>query len=256
LDFQPGEKYRYSNAGYYLLGFLIEKISGQNYGSFLRQNIFKPLGMNESGYDSPSEIIHHRASGYHIAKSEPENSDYYDVTLRFSAGGIYSTTEDLLRWEEGLLGNKLLSSASLKKMTTPFKDDYACGLAVSNINGHRAIDHGGNMDGFNSEMVYYPDDKLTVIVISNLGGDPKSIALKLASVAHGEQVVLPWERNEVTVLPAILAKYAGTYYDIIPNYNMVVSVEDGRLMAQVTGDKKRVLVAESDKVFFEREIEG
>jgi hypothetical protein len=112
------------------------------------------------------------------------------------------------------------------------------------------------MDGFNSDMVYYPDDKLTVIVISNLGGNPKSIAPKLASLAHGEKVVLPWERNEVTVSPATLAGYAGTYYDIIPNYNMVVSVEDGRLMAQVTGDKKRVLVAESDTVFFDREIEG
>ncbi len=256
LDFKPGENYRYSNAGYYLLGYLIEKISGQSYGSFLQQNIFKPLGMNDSGYDSNSEIIQHRASGYHLGKSEPENSDYYDVSLRFSAGGIYSTTEDLLRWEQGLFGGKLLFSASLKKMTTPFKDDYACGLAVSDIDGHRAIDHGGAMDGFNSDMVYYPDDKLSVIVISNLGGDPKSIAPKLASVAHGKKVVLPWERNEVTILAATLAKYAGTYYDVIPNYNMVVSIEGGRLMAQVTGDKKRVLAAESDTVFFEREIEG
>jgi hypothetical protein len=112
------------------------------------------------------------------------------------------------------------------------------------------------MDGFNSEMVYYPDDNLTIILISNLGGDPKSIALKLASVAHGEKVVLPWERKEVTILPATLARYVGSYYDLIPNYNMVVSVENGYLMAQVTGDKKRVLVAESDKVFFEWEIEG
>jgi CubicO group peptidase (beta-lactamase class C family) len=256
LDFQPGEKYRYSNAGYYLLGYLIEKISGQSYESFLRQNIFKPLGMNDSGYDSNSEIIQRRASGYHLGKSQPENSGYYDVSLRFSAGGIYSTTEDLLRWEQGLLGGKLLSSASLKKMTTPFKNDYACGLTVSNIDGHRAIDHSGNMDGFNSEMVYYPDDNLTIILISNLGGDPKSIALKLASVAHGEKVVLPWERKEVTILPATLARYVGSYYDLIPNYNMVVSVENGYLMAQVTGDKKRVLVAESDKVFFEWEIEG
>jgi len=256
LDFQPGAEYRYSNAGYYLLGYLIEKISGQSYGSFLQQNIFRPLAMHDSGYDSNSEIIQHRASGYHLGQSGPENSDYYDVSLRFSAGGIYSTTEDLLRWEQGLFGGKLLSAASLKKMTTPFKDDYACGLAVSDIDGHRAIDHGGGMDGFNSDMVYYPDDKLTVIVISNLGGNPKSIAPKLASAAHGEKVVLPWEQNEVTVSPATLAGYAGTYYDIIPNYNMVVSLEDGRLMAQVTGDKKRVLVAESDTVFFEREIEG
>ena len=256
LVFQPGEKYRYSNAGYYLLGYLIEKISGQSYGAFVKENIFTPLGMNDSGYDSHSEVIQHRASGYHLGQSEPENSDYYDVTLRFSAGGIYSTTEDLLRWEQGLFGGKLLSSASLNKMTTPFKDDYACGLAVSDIDGHRAIDHSGSMDGFNSDMIYYPDDKLSVIVISNLGGDPKSIAPKLASVVHGEKVVLPWERNEITIPSITLAQFAGTYYDLIPNYNMIVSVEDGRLMAQITGDKKRVLAAESDAVFFERETEG
>lgn len=125
LDFQPGEKFQYSNSNYILLGYLLEKISGQSYQNFLAANIFKPLGMNDSGYDSNSEIIPHRAAGYMPGPNGSVNASYIDMTIPFSAGALYSTTEDLLRWEEALFGGKVLNAASFKKMTTPFKDDYA-----------------------------------------------------------------------------------------------------------------------------------
>ena len=256
LDFQPGETRKYSNAGYYLLGYLIEKISGQRYGDFVRDNIFKPLGMDSSGYDSNSEVIPQRASGYHSSASGPETSQFYDMTLRFSAGGLYSTTEDLLRWEQGLFGGKLLSSASLKKMITPFRYDFACGLVVSVIDGHASIEHSGEMDGFTSDLVYYPEDKLTVVVLNNLSGETRGIASKLAAVAHGEKIVLPSERKEAVVAPTVIAKYVGTYYDIIPGYNVTITMEGGHLAAQTTGDTKRELLAESNTTFFQREPEG
>jgi CubicO group peptidase (beta-lactamase class C family) len=261
LEFQPGETRKYSNAGYYLLGFLIERISRESYGDFVRENIFKPLGMNDSGYDSNSEVIPHRASGYHLGPAGPENGDFYDMSLRFSAGGLYSTTEDLLRWEQGLFGGKLLSSASLKKMTTPFKYDFACGLMVSMIDGHPAIEHSGSMEGFTSDMVYYTNDKLTVIVLNNLSGETKGIASKLASVVHGEKVVLPSERKEVTVAPTVLARYVGTYYEFLPGYNLVVTLENGKLVSQVTGsgdykEAKHVLTPESETAFFQKEFES
>ena len=106
LNFQPGEKWEYSNSGYVLLGYLLEKVSGQSYKDFLQENIFKPLGMNDSGYDSNTAIIMHRASGYVLSPTGPENAGYVDMSIPFSAGALYSTTEDLLRWEQGLFGGK------------------------------------------------------------------------------------------------------------------------------------------------------
>jgi CubicO group peptidase (beta-lactamase class C family) len=104
LEFQPGEKWNYSNSGYVLLGNLIEKISQQSYRQFVQENIFHPLGMKDSRYDSNSEIILHRASGYTPGPNGVTNAGYIDMTIPLSAGALYSTTEDLLRWEQGLMG--------------------------------------------------------------------------------------------------------------------------------------------------------
>ena len=185
LDFQPGSKWGYSNSGYVLLGYLIEKVSGDTYQHFLQTNIFNPLGMKDSGYDSNSAIILHRASGYTPSWNGVENAGFINMTVPFSAGALYSTTEDLLKWEHGLFGRKLLSAASLKEMTTPFKEKYAFGLVVTNANGHRKVEHGGGIEGFNTDVVYWPDERLAVIVLGNLnGGAPGEIAKQLAAALH------------------------------------------------------------------------
>src|SRR3984957_20948064 len=147
LEFTPGEKWSYSNSGYVLLGYLIEKITGGSYERFVRENIFIPLDMKDSGYDSNSAVIVKRASGYTAGKSGLENAGFVNMTIPFSAGALYSTTEDLLRWEQGLFSGKLLSASSLQTMTTPFKNDYACGLAVQTKDGRKVIEHGGGIEG-------------------------------------------------------------------------------------------------------------
>jgi CubicO group peptidase (beta-lactamase class C family) len=191
LDFQPGEKWSYSNSGYVLLGYLLEKISGQSYSNFVTENIFKPLAMKDSGYDSNSSVITHRATGYEPSPNGPVNSGYIDMTIPFSAGALYSTTHDLLLWEQALYGGKVLSAASLKKMTTLYRENYGCGLMINTAKGHLQYAHGGGIEGFNTEMAYYPNDKLTVIVLANLnGGAPGEIAGKLAAVVNGEKVVM------------------------------------------------------------------
>ncbi len=256
LEFQPGEKMSYSNSGYVLLGYLIEKISRQTYSQFVLENIFKPLEMQDSGYDSNSAIIVHRASGYTLGDKGVMNAGYVDMTIPFSAGGLYSTTEDLARWEQGLFGGKLLSPASLQQMTTPFKNGYAFGLAVTTSNGHRLIEHGGGIEGFNTALAYYPEDKLTVVVLANLNGQaPMDIAHKLVAVAHGEEVVLPTERKEVLVPPAILAKYVGVY-ELLPGFDLVMTLEDGKLMTQATGQPKFQLFAESETKFFLKVVDA
>jgi CubicO group peptidase (beta-lactamase class C family) len=120
LDFQPGERWAYTNLGYIVLGYLLERISGQTYEEFVQENIFKPLGMKDSGLMSFVTIIPRRASGYWPGSNRIENADRPDARIGFSSGSLYSSTEDLLRWNEGLFGGKLLTPASLRKMTTPF----------------------------------------------------------------------------------------------------------------------------------------
>jgi CubicO group peptidase (beta-lactamase class C family) len=147
LDFEPGTRWNYSNSGYALLGYLIEKVSGNGYQDFVRENILEPVGMKDSGYDSSSAVIARHANGYTRRGDAIVNANYIDMTIPYAAGGLYSTTHDLLRWEHGLFGGKVLSPASLNgKMTTPFQENYAMGLRVI---ARRSLEicHGGDIEG-------------------------------------------------------------------------------------------------------------
>jgi CubicO group peptidase (beta-lactamase class C family) len=256
LEFEPGTKWNYSNSGYVLLGYLIEKISGQSYADFVQQNIFTPLGMKDSGYDSNSALISHRASGYNPGKNGIENTGFINMSIPLSAGALYSTTEDLLRWEDGLFGGKVLKPESLAKMTTPFKNDYAFGLGVRTKNGHKMIAHNGGIEGFNTSLIYYSDDKLVVAVLANLNGPfADQLAAQLGEVAHGEKVVLASERKEITVSPGILAQYVGTY-ELAPTFSITITLEGDHLMAQATNQRKNTIFAESETLFFLKVVDA
>jgi len=256
LEFQPGEKWEYSNSGYVLLGYLLEKVSGHAYAEFVRDNIFKPLGMRDSGYDSNTAIIPRRASGYAPGKDGPENAGFINMTVPFSAGALYSTTDDLLRWEQGLFGGKVLTEASLRKMTTPFKNNYACGLMVSETKGHKVIQHGGGIEGFNTSLAYYPDDKLTVAVLANLNGmAADEIAAKLGELAHGGKVELLSERKEITLPHEVLAQYVGTYA-FGPGMNMLIMLEGGQLLTKLGPQPKIPIFPESQTMFFPKVVDA
>lgn len=256
LDFAPGEGWNYSNSGYVLLGYLIEKISGEPYAKFVQDNIFTPLGMKDTGIDSNAKIIDHRASGYSRGKDGIVNAGYIDMTIPFSAGAIYSTTEDLLRWEQGLFGGKVISAASLKKMTTPFKQDYAFGLSVVKVNGHAVINHNGGIEGFNTRMDYYPGDGLNVIVLGNLNGrGPDEIANDLGAVALGQTVVLPTERKKVAVDAALVGRYVGSYRLSVGPV-MVISREGDHVFAQLGGQPRLEIFPESDTSFFATNVDA
>jgi len=247
LSFQPGERWEYSSVVYALLGYLVEKISGQAYADFVRENIFKPLGMNDSGFDTNVAIIPHRASGYRPGVDGIENAERTNLILAFSAGALYSTTEDLLRWEERLFGGKLLTPASLHKMTTPFRNNYACGLNVRRVDGHLMVEHSGQAIGFNADMAYYPEEKLAVIVLGNLNSTaPGKLTAALAAEMHGETAALAAAPKEIA--PKLLARYVGTYE--FQGYSVVFVLSGGRLMAQFTGGPKFPVFAESETRFF------
>lgn len=176
LDFDPGTKWNYSNTGYILLGILIEKVSGQTYADFLENNVFHPLGMTDSGYDRPAEILKARASGYDLSHDRVTNADFIDMSGPFSAGGIYSTVEDLFRWNEALARpGKLLSADSLKQMFTEYPEathegqHYGYGVVISRQKfGRLLYYHGGGVEGFSSVIQRYPGDRLCIVVLSNL----------------------------------------------------------------------------------------
>jgi CubicO group peptidase (beta-lactamase class C family) len=250
LDFQPGERYSYSNSGYIVLGYLVEKLSGETYEKFLQENIFTPLGMNDSGYDSNTAVIPHRAEGYAPSPAGIVNADYTDMTVPFSAGALYSTTEDLLRWEKALYGGKLLKPESLVMMTTPFKNNYAFGLEVRTVNGHKVINHGGGIQGFNTMVAYYPDDKLEVIVLSNINGAaPQDLSTKLAAVVHGEKVILASERKQVQVDPKVFDGYTGRY-QLLPNVIVTVTREGNHLFSQLATQPKAEIFPETENDYF------
>ena len=256
LDFQPGERWSYSNSGYVLLGYLIEKISGESYAHFLQDNIFTPLGMVDSGYDSNSTVIQNRASGYTPNNEGIVNAGYIDMTIPLSAGGLYSTTEDLLRWEQGLFGGKLLSPASLKKMTAPFKNDYGLGLGISSANGHEEIAHGGGIEGFNTMLAYYPDDKLTVVVLANVNGAaPQEIAANLHILADGGSVVLASERKEAKIDPKIFDGYVGSY-QLAPKVILKITREGDHFMTQATGKGQVEIFPEGDHDFIAKVVDA
>ena len=257
LDFGPGEKMSYSNSGYLVLGAIIEKVSGQSYEKFVADNIFTPLGMNDSGYDSNTAIIKRRASGYiRTPAAGYINAGYIHMSIPHAAGALYSTTGDLLKWEQALFAGKVVSKASLDRMITPFKNDYALGLTSTIDKGRRVIAHGGGIDGFNTHLAYYPDTKTVIVALSNVNGPvPGALAAQLGALMHGDTVLLSSERKEITVPVATLSKYVGAY-ELGPGAVMTITLEGERLMGQLTGQGKLPIFPQSETLFFLRVVDA
>src|SRR5439155_2466541 len=167
LASQPGERFSYTNAGYFVLGHLIQKLTGQSYETFINENIFTPLGMKDSGLDSPT-VIPRRAGSYTVTpKGLVHASSVSERVVPNTAAGLYSTTEDLMRWQNDLYSGKVISKASLQKMTTPFKGDYGLGVYIRTVDGRRAATHGGGVPPF-ANLTYFFARGVSVVVFVNL----------------------------------------------------------------------------------------
>jgi len=233
LDFAPGEGRKYSNSGYVLLTAIIEKASGKSYADFLAETIFQPLGMSDTGYDSNAAVLPRRASGYAPAAGGVVNADYWDMSIPQGAGGLYSTTHDLLKWEQGLFRGQLLSPQSLTLLTTPVRDQYAFGVFVTKAEGNTTVAHSGGLDGFNTYMAYDPDRRMTVIVLGNLNG-PAPDSLGASLLALSREDLSQVERSSAPA-PEVLETYAGVY-QLTPSSTLTVSVVNGHLTSQATGE--------------------
>lgn len=181
LDFTPGERFSYSNSGYFLLGVIAEKLTGKTYEQLLHDNIFTPVGMNDTGYDNHEDIVKNRATGYEKNEYGYVNSNYLDMSIPYAAGSMYSTVEDLYLWDQALYTNKLLPQALMDLYFKPYvpafgDGHYAYGWGVgremigNTEDSVEAISHGGGINGFNTNISRVTSDKSLVVLLNNTGG--------------------------------------------------------------------------------------
>lgn len=252
LKFQPGADFEYNNTGYYLLGLIIEKVSGQKYEAFLKENIFAPLKMNDTGYDF-GQILPHRASGYSRRGSETVNAAYTDHRIPFAAGGLYSTVEDLYRFLTALDGEQLLKKSSIDALFTPDKRNYAYGWGTGVWKNRKLVAHSGGIDGFSSHVFKFPEERAAVIVLLNSDGVlAQTAAMDLNAMLFGEKYELPREQKEVALDQKILDAYVGKY-EVAPNVVLTVARDGGRLTLISPGQTRGAgLAPESETDFFIR----
>ncbi len=204
LEFEPGSKFHYDNSGYFLLGAIIEKVSGKSYEAFLNESIFEPLGMADTGYDRHATVLSKRASGYDRGGKGLANAPYLDMNQPYAAGALYSTVGDLFKWDRALQAGKPVSKEGQAVMFTPFKSNYAYGWSIGDYKGHKQIGHGGGINGFATHFQRYPADDVCVAVLCNVvPANPSRVSRDLARIVFGETVSLPKTRVVAKVDPKI-----------------------------------------------------
>jgi len=257
MEFAPGTRYNYNNSGYFLLGYIIEKVSGIPYPKYIEENFFKPLGMTNTFYGSDSRIIRNRAYGYQPDGDGVKNADMMSMTLPFSAGSIQSTVEDLFKWNQAVHSYKLVKKETIEKAFTEYKladgkgTKYGYGWMFYQVQGSPTIEHGGAISGYLANAIYLPKEDVFVAVFSNNNGKPPALVSTLmAAVAIGK----PYNRTEITLDDATLDQYKGVYENE-EGVLREISREGTKLFSQRKGGEKLVIkVFEKDKFFYENSL--
>jgi CubicO group peptidase (beta-lactamase class C family) len=248
LEFNPGERWAYDNSGFFLLGAIIEKVSGESYERFVEEEIFQKLGMTHSRYGHPDELIPRRASGYSKDEKGFHNADYISMTSPYAAGALMSTVDDLAIWDRALSGETLLRKASLDRMFTAAKlksgsaVHYGYGMGVFDFAGRHVQLHGGEIPGFTTAVARVPGERLFVAILSNNDASdppPDTVALRIVAKAFGQ----PFEDvKRIQLDPRALAEYPGVYrFD--EQTTRVITLEGGKLYAQRRGGGKQEISA-------------
>lgn len=234
--FPPGSRFSYSNSGYVLLGYALEEITSRPYGGYLNARLLSPAGLNDTRYCDHHTIVPNRARGYRIEGGGYANARYLSQSQAYAAGALCSTALDLLRWGRALGRGTVLDESSYEQMTTPasLSDgstiEYGFGLALGYLDGRRRISHVGGTLGYSSQLAYYEDDDVTVVVLTNTErANAAAIETRIARAVLGlgeatsEEVFVPAEELE---------RYEGTYDLGLTRVDVVVV--DGGLEARVS----------------------
>ena len=253
-DFSPGSNFKYNNSGPFLLGFIIEKVSGLSYETYLQKNIFDKLFMTNTGLNNWDNILPFRAKGYEMVKNKPVNAAYISLEWPFSSGAMYSTVDDLYKWDRTLYGNTVLTTNSLQKMFTPGKGNYGYGFFIDSLEKHPRIWHTGGIPGFNSHMARFPQDDVFIIVLGNTAITQNNTLRVVNVLTEGlENIVfdipaeVPYVHKEVMIDPSLLDKYVGKY-----NAGLTLEVikKDYKLYRHRDGSADIELKPESNTKFF------
>jgi len=190
LQFAPGTRWHYSNSGYYLLGMIIEKVTGTTYQKHLRRAITAPLGLAHTHFDDSRRIIRNRARGYDVRDRGTRNADFISMKQPFAAGGLVSTSGDLRKWAQAFIAGNVVRAATRDQMTTRTvianeqKVDYGLGFAIGDIGGRKVIAHSGSINGFSSDIRAFPSSGVVVVVLANcVSRGPGELGVRLADIA-------------------------------------------------------------------------
>ncbi len=258
LEFEPGTKFKYSNTGYFLLGYIIEAITGKTYEKYLQENIFLPLGLNNTYYDSPSKIFQNRTHGYKKVNSY-EKADYWGATIPYAAGGLISNIEDLFKWHQALASYKLLKKQTLQKAFSPFRlkdgtlTTYGYGWFINNINNLSSIEHGGAITGYRTNEIHYPSKDVFITILTNCDCAPTNeLSVSIPSIVLESPL-----QKSTKVDDAVLNKYVGLYKLSSDSKRTIKIVkENGTLIALVSGQENYPLLFQSDNKFEFKNIQG
>lgn len=262
LEFDPGSNQRYSNSNYNLLAFILEKITGESYENYLRRHIFEPAGMQDSGSDGEaSRLVPSAASGYNPAGIAGfEKAPYLDWSNKTGNGSLYSTVDDLYRFDRALNTDVLLKSTTRQKYFVEGEGNRY-GWYTSKRLGHPVMAAKGHSPGFTAELDRFPDDDITIILLSNSYGtasqDP--IAKALATIVFGQTNPPITPLRAAAVPETLLAAYAGQYQYgpdyFAPNAKFTLTAKAGFLLMEI-GDGRAPLVPLSGTDFLERKFFG
>src|ERR1051325_6326488 len=203
LEFEPGSKFVYDNSGYFLLGAIIERVTGKPYEQVLQENIFNPVGMKNTGYDHHDTIIAKRAAGYVKTHDSFANAPYLDMSIPYAAGSLYSTVEDLYLWDQALYTDKLLSAQSKALMYTPFLEDYGYGWVVTKASFDLAVQvltHDGGINGFTTTIVRFPKEKNLIVMLDNTGSEYLNrLSDSIARIIYNQS----YESPKISIVPVL-----------------------------------------------------
>lgn len=253
FDFEPGTRFLYNNSGYYLLGMIIERVAGKSYGTYLNETFFRPLGLQSTSYCDERALVKHRARGYTVRAGSLANASPLSMTQPYAAGALCSTVQDLVRWQEALVGGKVVSEESYRAMTTSgtlesgTPTGYGFGLVVGGtLEGRPLVGHDGAINGFITSLAYLPDEELTVAVLINTeGANPGRLSERIMRRALG----LPAEVavKALPLEPGEMARYEGSYD--LGQLQIRIFSEGGRLQAQATGQPAFGLLYQGEHTF-------
>jgi D-alanyl-D-alanine carboxypeptidase len=242
FDFEPGTRWRYDNSAFYLAGMVVERVTKQEYGAYVREHVFKPLGMSSASLCYARMVVPHLASGYEVDGGALVNAAFVSWKLPFAAGAVCATATDLAKWQAALDSGRVLTASSLALMRTPTtladgtKIDYGLGTRLGSLDGHRVLGHSGGGGGFRVLLESFPDDHLTIVILMNMGDaaspSPVAVAPEIARAALG------LKKNALLDLPvpdAELAALSGKYdSDEGP---VEIFARDGKLHYRIPGSQ-------------------